>query len=176
MNGYGFASTDIVDRLLGELDKDDAGYSETESTSPIGKPGDHYLNQLSKQGYAEVAKKESSHGSKKSGDEMATRAYTAVNISSVRSIDSVKSTFVAKVRLYMLWQCDVESLGFKEFKEKANANGHYYSLNEHESNELMKVLPCPLDQSIFYNATNVVDQDDFMGIRVYTFGVMVNRG
>ena len=60
--------------------------------------------------------------------------------------------------------------------DSSNANGHYYSLNEHESNELMKVLPCPLDQSIFYNATNVVDQDDFMGIRVYTFGVMVNRG
>lgn len=177
MEKYGFDSA-AVEQLLGELEKDGAGYAATESTSPIGKPGDHYLNQLSARGYAEVPKDED--GPKKSAEnsnDKVMRAYTAVNISSVRSIDSVNGTFVAKLRLYMLWQYDVCSLGpqFKHLSEKAKANGHYYSLNESESNELIKVMPCPMDQSIFYNATSVVDQDDFMGIRVYTFGVMVNR-
>lgn len=181
MEGYGFQATNVVEKLLGELEKDDAEYAGTESSSPIGRPGDHYLNQISKRGYAEVPKNDAAEKKKTSGgggEEKVTRVYTTVNVSSIRNIDSVLCKYDVKLRVYMVWQCDVATLGekFAKHKEKANENGHYYSLNEAESIEMMKVLPCPMDSSMFYNATAVEEQDEYMGVRVYTFGVMVNRG
>ena len=65
----------------------------------------------------------------------------------------------------MLWEYDLAQLGeeFTKHQDKAKENGHFYSLTEDEVGSLVKVMPCPLDQSLFYNATSVVDQDEYMG-------------
>eukprot|EP00040_Diaphanoeca_grandis_P043727 m.268906 g.268906 ORF g.268906 m.268906 type:complete len:485 (-) comp81239_c0_seq1:26-1480(-) len=157
-------------------------YEKNESQLPIGKSGGHYLNVLGEHGYGKVVPiTVDNKGATESNDGVdipKMRAFTTVNVYDILDVSTLNSSFRAKVRLYMLWACDITEYDpmFERHVRRAREHGHYYSLSENEVIELLEKVPHPMDNTMFFNANDVVETDAYPGIRVYTYGMMMNMG
>jgi hypothetical protein len=158
------------------LAADSAEYAATESKFHVGKPGEHYLNQLSKQAYGSQKKCKADpiiNGAvasrpEKVDEAVKMRAFTTVNVRDIMDISTVDSTFTVKLRLYMLWGCDLGEYdpALSRFTERAREHGLYYSLAENEVYEFLSKVPHPLCKTVFFNSVDVIETDSFPGIRV----------
>ena len=146
-------------------------YQEWET--PCGPPGDHFLNEISNKGAFRA------NASKDIGDDLVNRnpnldnpelteVYAAVNIYDIRSINSQEEAFTCRLRLYLLLEMDCyvsEKEYLNVFRERALELGHYYTLKDAESTQLMDRITIPT--VTFFNATEIQELDDAPSIRVY---------
>jgi hypothetical protein len=140
----------------------------------------HYLNEISSVGFFKLSEEETSGKTKATAREEPAKAplYTCLNIIDVKNLDPESESFTARVRLYCVWQTDLEAAGLSELLQLAHASGHYYSLSDEEVANFEQKVDLPFTGNPFFNAIDCTVLDPHNSVRVYaTSGaVMLNQG
>ena len=128
----------------------------------------HVLDQLSNVGYYknEVVKPSQKQEGSTEIVSQKIKLYVIVSIADLSNIDPMTETFQAKLRIYAMWEVDLDKVGKSDISRKALESGHYYALNKGEYDAFMHEAIVP-NINIF-NALDVEIDDPT--IRVYGGG------
>ena len=126
----------------------------------------HVLDQLSNVGYY---KNNISSAQQKQEDitvSEKTTLYVIVSITDLSNIDPISESFQVKLRIYAMWEADLDALRKSDISRKALESGHYYALTKDEYDSF-------LNENIVPNITlfNALETEiDDPTIRIYGGG------
>ena len=94
----------------------------------------HLLDQLGNVGYYknEVATPKVQNSSIAVNAAEKIKLYVIVSITDLSGIDPINECFQAKLRIYAMWEADLDAVGKSGIAQKAFESGHYYALSKDE--------------------------------------------
>lgn len=122
--------------------------------------GTHFLDQLEERAYYGVARK--GWFDYKRREEPKTQLWLCVAIQSIHSIDTSEGCYTLRMRLYMMWQCDVGRFG------RLHKEGHYYTLSQRDREEFLATHEVP---TVRLDAVDHREEDP--SVRVYGSGAVM---
>ena len=145
----------------------------TQYATAIRSSHSSYLRQMTRTGLFKTEPRTVT--GKKPGLEPKVRVWCTPCVYGISNIDPVNSTFFVKVRMYLLWECnlhEIESVAY--LAARALAEGEHTKLSKNELAELMEALG-PLPVPILYNQVGDAEVLDAPDMRVYSRGSSVGQ-
>lgn len=145
----------------------------TQYATAIRSSHSSYLRQMTRTGLFKTEPRTVT--GKKPRLEPKVRVWCTPCVYGISNIDPVNSTFFVKVRMYLLWECnlhEIESVAY--LAARALAEGEHTKLSKNELAELMEALG-PLPVPILYNQVGDAEVLDAPDMRVYSRGSSVGQ-
>ena len=125
----------------------------------------HLLDQLGNVGYYknEVVKPKAQSSNIAINVAEKIKLYVIVSITDLSNIDPINECFQAKLRIYAMWEADLDAVGKSNIARKAYESGHYYSLSKDEYDSFLNDAIVP--NITIFNALEAEIEDP--AIRIY---------